>query len=56
MFKINLEDYKVDRYRLFHSRKFQGMKFVKARNKLSDDSRNPKYLYSIRGLGYKLIQ
>ncbi|MFT7002859.1 MAG: two-component system OmpR family response regulator [Sulfurimonas sp.] len=26
------------------------------RSKLSDDSRNPKYLHSIRGLGYKLSQ
>ncbi len=26
------------------------------RNKLGDDSKNPKYLHSIRGLGYKLSQ
>lgn len=37
MFKINLEDYRINQYRLFHSRKFQGLKFIKSRNKLSDD-------------------
>jgi two-component system OmpR family response regulator len=26
------------------------------RSKFSDDSKNPKYLFSIRGLGYKLVQ
>ncbi len=26
------------------------------RTKFSDDSKNPKYLYAIRGLGYKLMQ
>ncbi len=26
------------------------------RNKFADDSKNPKYLFSIRGLGYKLVQ